>query len=336
MLAEVQNRLATFQQSLDGRTQFCEVEATAVSAGQCVLTGRVLDEAMKTAVSQHLSTHFPALTIDPARVLVLRQPEAAMLTVCTNLAGLHRHPSRTTEMMSELLNGAQVEPLFAAQGWTFVRQQDGYLGWVNAAYLGEWPETSATHLVGQPLSMLRAEPRINAPLVSRVLAGTAVAPEPFADGWGKLTLAGGLVGWLPQADLRAFDDLPQDENGRRQQMVTDAYQYVGVPYRWGGCSTLGIDCSGLAQLLHRLVGVPLPRDADMQLDAGKPVQPPFQPGDLLFFGSAGGHRKITHVAMSVGGWHVIHSSGSRNGVYADDVQAVPALRDSFVGACAYV
>ncbi len=336
MLAEIQSALTEFAQGLDIRGQFCEVEVAAIAAQRCELTGRVLDEATLTAVLDHLAPRFSELTFDVDGVQILRQPDAALLTVCTNLAGLHRHPSRTTEMMSELLNGAVVEPLFAAQGWQFVRQQDGYLGWVNGAYLGEWPEVAVSHLVGQPVGLLRAEPQGDAPLVSRVMAGTAVAPESFRDGWAKLTLAGGLSGWLPQSALRALDDLPQDENGRRQQIVADAGQLIGVPYRWGGGTALGIDCSGLAQLMHALVGITILRDADMQLDAGTPVEPPFQPGDLLFFGSTGGHRKITHVAISLGGWHVIHSSGSRNGVYKDDVQAVPSLRDSFVGACTYL
>jgi gamma-D-glutamyl-L-lysine dipeptidyl-peptidase len=334
--AQIAEALTGIEATFDSRVQFCALEVGGFDGEQCTLAGRVLDEQTLTAVSHQLSTQFPSVTFDKTAVEILYRPNGPRLTVCTNLAGLHRRPARITEMLSELLNGALVEPLFAAQGWAFVRQQDGYLGWVNAAYLGEWPEMAATYLVSQPVSLLHEEPRANAPLVSRVLAGTAVAPETFADGWAKLTLAGGQTGWLPQADLRALDDLPRDEDGRRQQIVSDACQYVGVPYRWAGCSVLGIDCSGLSQLLHRLVGITLPRDADMQLDAGKPVEPPFQPGDLLFFGSSGGHRKITHVAVSVGGWHVIHSSGSRNGVYRDDVQAVDSLHESFVGACTYL
>jgi cell wall-associated NlpC family hydrolase len=119
-------------------------------------------------------------------------------------------------------------------------------------------------------------------------------------------------------------------------MVADAAGFIGVPYLWGGCSALGIDCSGYAQLLHRLIGVTLPRDADMQYAAGGPVEPPYQPGDLLFFGEAGARPKITHVAVSLGGWRILHSSRARNGVYEDDVQAVPHLAESFIAARTFV
>jgi cell wall-associated NlpC family hydrolase len=93
----------------------------------------------------------------------------------------------------------------------------------------------------------------------------------------------------------------------------------------------------LAQLLHRWVGInTLPRDADLQYEAGKKIEPPFQPGDLLFFGEKGEKRSITHVAISMGNWRIIHSSRSHNGVYIDDVQEVEHLRDSFIGAATFL
>lgn len=113
---------------------------------------------------------------------------------------------------------------------------------------------------------------------------------------------------------------------------------IGVPYQWGGCSANGIDCSGLAQLLHRWVGITTRRDAGMQFLDGKQIEPPFLPGDLVFFGdvSPEGKHSITHVGISVGGWQIVHSSRVRNGVYCDDVQAVPHLRDSYLCACTYL
>ena len=180
--------------------------------------------------------------------------------------------------------------------------------------------------------------------INRILGGTAVVAK-VQGGWAQVTLAGdpaaplrpGLVGWLPMVELRSLAELPQDEAGRRAQIVADAVRFTGVPYLWGGCSAFGIDCSGYAQLLHRLAGVTIPRDADQQFDAGRPVDYPYRPGDLLFFGEGEVEaRKITHVAVSLGDWHILHSSRSRNGVQEDDVQAVDHLRESFVGAGTFV
>ena len=46
--------------------------------------------------------------------------------------------------------------------------------------------------------------------------------------------------------------------------------------------------------------------------------------------------RITHVGISLGGWEIIHSSRSRNGVYIDDIQKVPHLRETFAGGCTYL
>ena len=320
----------------DTRVYYCQVAADELVGERCVLTGAVLDEETLTAVTTRLSTQLPTIFFDTNAITVLRRSPPKLLTVSTNLTGLHREPSRISERMSEVTNGQVVEGLMEQDGWVYVRQMDGYLGYVYRPYLTESPPLKPTHIVSGLVSLLRAGPDEEASLVSRLLGGTKVAVTAVSGEWAQLVLAGERDGWVPVADLRSLNDLPQDENGRRVQMVWDSLPYIGVPYLWGGCSALGIDCSGLVQLLHRRVGVTIPRDADMQFDAGAPVEPPFQPGDLLFFGSDKGHRSITHVAMSLGGWQVIHSSGPRNGVYGDDVQAVSWLRGNFLGARTFV
>ena len=153
-------------------------------------------------------------------------------------------------------------------------------------------------------------------------------------------LPAALTGWAPASDLRDLAQLPTDEASRRAQIVADAWRFVGVPYLWGGCTALGIDCSGFAQLLHRLAGVILPRDADMQYFAG-PVRSNSLTSPATCSSSASRRRHLPGPrsptsAISLGGWRIIHSSRSRNGVYEDDVQAVPHLRESLVGARTWV
>jgi cell wall-associated NlpC family hydrolase len=82
--------------------------------------------------------------------------------------------------------------------------------------------------------------------------------------------------------------------------VQAALSQLGVPYLWGGESTAGFDCSGLAQWAFARAGVPLPRTAQDQYDAGPVLPPGTAPaaGDLVFFGA--GTAAVDHVGISLG------------------------------------
>jgi cell wall-associated NlpC family hydrolase len=141
---------------------------------------------------------------------------------------------------------------------------------------------------------------------------------------------------MPISFLRPMNAIPDSLEEKRKALLQDSARMIGVPYLWGGSSGNGIDCSGFARLLHRWLGVKIPRDADMQHAAARPIEPPFELGDLIFFTESGSERKVTHVGVSLGGWKMIHSSRSNNGVYVDDVQERESLRQNFVSAGSFL
>jgi peptidoglycan endopeptidase LytE len=93
---------------------------------------------------------------------------------------------------------------------------------------------------------------------------------------------------------------PAPSLGERAVHVAEGY--LGVPYRWGGESPSGFDCSGLVQYVFSRLGVMLPRTSYEQYNAGRHItRADLEPGDLVFFDGAG------HVGIYAGGGRFIHS-----------------------------
>ena len=107
----------------------------------------------------------------------------------------------------------------------------------------------------------------------------------------------------------------QIADAARAQVVFTAMQMVGVPYRWGGSTPQGFDCSGLVQFAYSNAGLRLPRTTAAQLDATAPVTlENAQAGDLLFFRDGG---RTSHVAIYLGEGRFVHAPSTGKQVSLD-------------------
>jgi cell wall-associated NlpC family hydrolase len=96
--------------------------------------------------------------------------------------------------------------------------------------------------------------------------------------------------------------------------VDHALAMVGKPYRYGGNTPKGFDCSGLVQYSYGRVGVQLPRGTRNLLQVSQPIsRNKLRRGDLVFFTQEG--RKSSHVALYLGGGRFVHSPSSGKNVY---------------------
>ena len=111
---------------------------------------------------------------------------------------------------------------------------------------------------------------------------------------------------------------------RGRNAVRIARRYLGVPYRYGGMSPSGFDCSGLVSYAYGKLGVALPHNAAAQYSFGRPVPiGHLQPGDLVFFSGLG------HVGLAVGGGRYIHAPQSGERV---EISSLASRSGSIVGA----
>lgn len=102
--------------------------------------------------------------------------------------------------------------------------------------------------------------------------------------------------------------------GIGEALAHKALSYRGVPYRFGGTSENGIDCSGLTQAVYKKWGMMLPRTSTEQFKKGKPVpKDQLRPGDLVFFKNTYRHG-VSHVGIYVGDGKFVHAAGAKYGV----------------------
>lgn len=96
---------------------------------------------------------------------------------------------------------------------------------------------------------------------------------------------------------------------KKSKLIENAMMYLNSPYLWGGRSPFGIDCSGFTQVVYKLNGFQLPRDASQQAEIGQTLSfiEESESGDLAFFDNEEG--KIIHVGIMLENNSIIHASG---------------------------
>lgn len=219
------------------------------------------------------------------------------------LVPLRESDSERSEMTSQLLFGEVVEILETRERWLMLRNlSDNYVGWADRKMIRILKKQKE-----QQLNILES-PRVSYPLIEGENRSTGE----------KLILPGGSIlvnldGMELKIDDKAFLfeptflTLTNDLSSCR--LIQLAKQYLNAPYLWGGKTIMGIDCSGLVQVVFSMCGMQLPRDASQQVEVGKVIDflNEVKPGDLAFFENSEGN--ITHVGILLNSYQIIHASG---------------------------
>lgn len=107
----------------------------------------------------------------------------------------------------------------------------------------------------------------------------------------------------------SFEGEFSNANFLKNNIIEIAQLYLNSPYLWGGKTPFGIDCSGFTQMVYKLNGIPLFRDASQQVTQGEVLSfiEESEPGDLAFFDNEEGN--ITHVGIIMEDNQIIHAHG---------------------------
>ncbi len=241
------------------------------------------------------------------RVRAPRYSQGEVRQVAAPAAPVRIAPKFDADLATEALSGELLTVYDTRDGWAWVQlSEDGYVGYTPLDCLSTMVEEN-THRVSARLTYLYPAPEVKRPPITKLSFSCTVAPIGKLEGGFVELSRGGFI----------FADHLVGIRDRAKDFVRVAERLVGVPYLWGGKTTLGIDCSGLLQIALQASGVPCPRDSDMQLaSAGEPIDPSkldaIQRGDLLFWRG--------HVAIAQSPDWMIHASGHHMEVVVEQIR----------------
>lgn len=207
-------------------------------------------------------------------------------SISVAVAPLRKEPSDSSEMISQALFGEGLSVLELMEKWALVKlDADGYEGWLDRKQFIQLLATEETFLLIHPITLCALSNGASVWLPAGARVGESIRTNSICSVWS-----------FTAADIRSC-----------------AMQFLNAPYLWGGRTILGIDCSGLTQLVFQLNGRQLPRDAYQQAELGTTVSflEETQTGDLAFFDNQDG--RIIHVGIVLiddhGARTIVHASG---------------------------
>ncbi len=214
-----------------------------------------------------------------------------------------REPSDKSEMTTQLLFGEHFEILEEHKSWVYISSAiDGYKSWIDRKQYLPIAKETYDKLSAEAYSR-------SSDIVGIITETTENISFPITIG-SRLPFIKGKDFSIEKKKFSFQGSVTTPgAKPKRAKIVEDAFIYLNTPYLWGGRTPFGIDCSGFTQMVYRLNGIKLLRDASMQVEQGETLDFPEEakPGDLAFFDNADG--AITHVGIVLPDMQIIHSSG---------------------------
>jgi len=216
-----------------------------------------------------------------------------------SIVPVRKEPSDRSEMVTQLLFGETCEVMETEGSWSKIKTDyDRYTGWVDTKQVTRLDDEEAQKLSDSPLS-------VSSDLVQLVINGQEIIPVVLGS---SLPFYYGKKFFIGEKEF-SFDGNVKTMTGPdASKIVENAFMYINAPYLWGGRSPLGLDCSGFTQMVFKLSGIKLLRDAFDQSGQGKKISfEDAKEGDLAFFRND--DNRVVHVGIILSNNRIIHASG---------------------------
>lgn len=199
-----------------------------------------------------------------------------------------------SELVSQLLYGDCFKILSSKNEWLQIKTlNDSYVGWINDKQINEISKINAEKIT------------FDDKIFSTRLIDYIETDE------NKLSsiVLGSNIGACKYLGHK-YDGPKTKKTKTKPNLTKVASMYLNSPYLWGGKTPFGIDCSGLTQMIYRINGYKIPRDASQQSELGETLSfiEESEPGDLAFFDDKEG--KIIHVGMLLENNYILHAHGN--------------------------
>ncbi|AGC77729.1 SH3 domain-containing protein [Nonlabens dokdonensis] len=211
-----------------------------------------------------------------------------------SIAPLRSETSDSSEMVSQVLYGETFKIIDTRKKWSRIRlSHDKYEGWIDNKQITEI-ESEQYH------SILKGHKQFSRDLIGHITHN-------------DMTLSTVTIGAQTSSCTFLNDQYslnqPETISYDKSNLIENALLFLNAPYLWGGRTPLGIDCSGFTQLIYRMNGFDLLRDASQQATQGEVLSfiEESEPGDLAFFDNNEG--AITHVGLIMSDNYIIHAHG---------------------------
>jgi hypothetical protein len=224
---------------------------------------------------------------------------------------MRKEHSHQSEMVSQLLYGDCFKIISTKKEWAQITTlEDAYTGWIDQKQFKPIPEKEAVQLTQK-----------NAAYTTQLVDYIENEDQTLT-----ALVLGSNVGGIHLLNQTFKGSFIQGKK-EKKALVTTGYLYLNAPYLWGGKSPLGIDCSGLTQMIYRINGHSIPRDASQQVGLGQTLSfiEESEPGDLAFFDDHEG--SIVHVGLLLENHYILHAHGTvridridQTGIYNFDTQ----------------